>query len=156
MSTSTVTPAPPTVPGYVDWIAKRLLRSRLHALLSRRTMLLSFTGRKSGKLYVAVVRYVREGDLVTCYTDSKWWINLRDNATVELLIGGQTRAGVAEVVEDPAAVADSLTAFLHTTPGDSKYYGVRRDADGLPEPHDIIETAKRTKLIRITLAQPAR
>lgn len=149
MTTSAV--VPPTVPGYVNWVVKRLLRSPIHPLMSKKTMLLTFTGRRTGRRYVAVVRYIRQGDLVSCYTDSKWWINLRDRATVELLIAGRTATGSAEVVTDPATVADSLSEFLHAMPRDSKYYGVRR-VDGLPDTGDIARAAKRTTLVRINLA----
>ncbi|MCU1642679.1 MAG: hypothetical protein JWN03_2954 [Nocardia sp.] len=147
----TTTSAPPTVPSYVNWVVKRILRSPLHRIMSRNTMLLTFTGRKTGKQYTAVVRYVRDGDLVTCYTDSKWWINLRGGAPVDLLIGGQTVSGTATVVKDRAVVTESLTSFLQATPSDSKYYGVGRDAAGQPKPEDIRAAAEITTVVRIAL-----
>ncbi|WP_280276839.1 nitroreductase/quinone reductase family protein [Nocardia wallacei] len=149
MTTSPV--APPTVPSYVNWTVKRLLRSPLHSVMSKNTMLLNFTGRKSGNRYVAVVRYVRQHDSVLCYTDSKWWINLRGGAPVDVLIGGRTVHGVATAVEEPGLVAESLSEFLHVMPADSKYYGVRRDTHGAPVPGDIVAASERTKLIRISL-----
>jgi F420H(2)-dependent quinone reductase len=145
----TTTAAPPTVPGYVNWFIKRLLRSPLHTLMSKNTMLLTFSGRKSGNRYTVAVRYVRAGDVVTCYTDSKWWINLRGGAPVEMLIAGRTRLGTAIPVEDRATVARSLSEFLHATPGDSKYYGVRRNADGLPNSEDVSAAAEYTTMIGI-------
>ncbi len=39
------------VPGIANTIAIRILRSPLHGLLSHNTLLLSFQGRKSGKIY---------------------------------------------------------------------------------------------------------
>jgi hypothetical protein len=145
----TATATPPTVPGYVNWLVKRLLRSPLHRFLSRNTMLLTYTGRKSGRSYVVAVRYVRHGDLVTCYTDSKWWINLRGGAPVQMLIAGDTVRGIATPVEDRATVAASLSEFLRATPGDSKYYGVRRGADGQPHSDDIRTAAQYTTMIQI-------
>jgi hypothetical protein len=147
----TTTAAPPTVPGYVNWLIKRLLSSPLHRLMSTNTMLLTFAGRKSGKKYTVAVRYVRTGDVVTSYTDSKWWINLRGGAPVEMLIAGRTLRGTATPVEDRATVARSLSEFLHATPGDSKYYGVGRDADGLPNPEDVSAAAEYTTMIEIAL-----
>lgn len=116
----TATAPPPTVPSYVNWLFKRLLGSPLHRLVSGNTMLLTFTGRKTGNRYVAVVRYIRRADLVICYTDSKWWINLRGGAPVEMLIAGRKLQGVATPVEDRATVAASLSEFLCATPGDAK------------------------------------
>jgi len=122
--------------------------------MSKNTMLLTFTGRKSGNEYVVATRYVREGDTVVCFTDSRWWINLRGGATVRMLIAGQTLTGIATPVEDSATVEDSLSAFLHTTPGDSKYYGVRRDADGQPNTDDIRAAAQYTTMIQIATGAP--
>ncbi|MFG1795538.1 nitroreductase/quinone reductase family protein [Nocardia sp. NPDC049149] len=145
----TTTVAPPTVPGYVNWFVTRLLRSPLHRVMSGNTMLLTVTGRKSGRRYVVVVRYVRVGAVVTCFTDSKWWINLRGGAPVEMLIGGRTVSGIATAVEDRALVVAGLSEFLHVTPGDSKYYGVRRDADGSPNLDDIRGAGEYATMIRI-------
>ncbi|WP_067701678.1 hypothetical protein [Nocardia jejuensis] len=148
----TTTATPPTVPSYVNWIVKRLLRSPFHRIMSRNTMELTFTGRKSGKQYTAVVRYVRSENAITCYTDSKWWINLQGGAPVEMLIGRRVVFGTATVIKDPESVAESLAGFLAATPGDSKYYGVRRTPEGLPQRDDIHAAAQYTTVVRIVPA----
>ncbi|MFE3189626.1 hypothetical protein ACFXHA_11505 [Nocardia sp. NPDC059240] len=147
------TTAPPTVPGYVNVVVKALLRSPLHRVMSRNTMLLTFTGRKSGNRYTAVVRYFPDGEVLNCYTDSKWWQNLRGGAPVQLLLAGRTVTAVATPITDPTAVAQSLGKFLSAMPGDSKYYGVRNRDDGTPDPGDIVAAAQYTTLVRI---EPAR
>ena len=144
------TTTPPTVPGYVNTLIKGLLRSPLHRVMSKNTMLMTVTGRKTGKQYVVVVRYVRDGERIVCYTDSKWWINLRGGAPVQMLIAGATVSGIAAPVEDPARVARSLSQFLHAVPGDSKYYGVRRGEDGAPNAEDIVGAAQYTTMVEIT------
>jgi len=50
-------------------IMKWILGSPLHRVVSKSTMLVTFTGRKSGKQYTIPVNYVREGDVfyVTSY-----------------------------------------------------------------------------------------
>ena len=48
-----------------------LLRSPLHGVMSKRVLLVTFTGRKSGKAYTTPVSYMREGDIVF-FTDSPW------------------------------------------------------------------------------------
>ena len=67
---TTVTAGPPamsstmlTITKGVNVILSLILRSGLHTLLSKRFMLLSFTGRKSGKKYTVFVGYQRDGDL---------------------------------------------------------------------------------------------
>ncbi|HZE16177.1 MAG TPA: nitroreductase/quinone reductase family protein [Mycobacterium sp.] len=145
----TTTTALPTVPGYVNRLVKGVLRSPLHRVMSKNTMLLTFTGRKSGKEYVIAIRYLRDGERVVCFTDSRWWFNLRGGAPVEMLIAGRKLVGIATPVEDRATVARSLSEFLHAMPGDSKYYGVRRNTDGLPNPDDIAEAAQHTAMVEI-------
>lgn len=59
----------------VAWI----LRSPLHGVMSRSTMLLNYTGRKSGRTYTTPVNYVRDGDGLLCVgaREHTWWRNLR-------------------------------------------------------------------------------
>lgn len=70
---------------------KWLLRSPLHGLISKNIMLLTYTGRKSGKVYTVPVNYVRQSDhlSVVSYRHRTWWRNLRGGAPVTLLIQGQ-------------------------------------------------------------------
>jgi hypothetical protein len=143
------TTTPPTVPGYVNTLMKGLLRSPLHRVVSKSTMLMTVTGRRTGKRYVVVVRYVRDSEHIVCYTDSKWWINLRGGAPVQMLIAGRKVSGVAAPVEDRARVARGLSQFLHAVPGDSKYYGVRRGEDGAPNAEDIVAAAQYTTMVKI-------
>lgn len=75
-------------------------------------MLLTFTGRKSGKEYVVAIRYLRDGEHVVCFTDSKWWLNLRGGAPVEMLLAGRKLRGIATPVEDRATVARRPLIYL--------------------------------------------
>jgi hypothetical protein len=143
--------AAPTVPDYVNWLVKLLLRSRLHWLMSGSTMLLTFAGHKTGKRYVVAVRYTPGDDLITCFTDSPWWINLRNGAPVQMLIAGNTLDGAATSIDDHATVEKGLADFLTHKPRDSKYFGVRRHIDGRPDSDDIRNAAKSTAMIRVQL-----
>jgi deazaflavin-dependent oxidoreductase (nitroreductase family) len=84
-----------------------LLRSPLHALLSGALMLITVTGRKSGRAYTTPVQYKRDGDavLVISAHDRTWWKNVRGGAPVTLHLRGRLQHGRAEAVEDSAAVA---------------------------------------------------
>jgi deazaflavin-dependent oxidoreductase (nitroreductase family) len=93
---------------------KVLLRSPLHGLVSERVMLISVSGRKSGRLYTTPVNYVRDGDTITVVsrTHRTWWRNLRGGAPVALRAEGKDLKGVAEaVVDDKEAVAKALLAL---------------------------------------------
>ncbi len=89
---------------------KPILRSPLHFLVSGMFMLITFTGRKSGKVYTTPVQYKREGNVIFFVTmrGRVWWHNLRDDATVTVRVRGEDLTGTAEVVEDVAAIAEAM------------------------------------------------
>lgn len=49
-------------------LMKWVLRSPLHGMVSKNFMLITFTGRRSGKVYTTPVNYVREGDGITVFS----------------------------------------------------------------------------------------
>src|SRR5690349_18067635 len=57
-----------------------LLRSPLHFVLSDTLLLLTYTGRTSGRRYTIPMAYSRVGDVVTVFTLHTWWRNLRGGA----------------------------------------------------------------------------
>jgi deazaflavin-dependent oxidoreductase (nitroreductase family) len=67
-----------------------VLRSSLHGFMGRSTLLLTYTGRKSGKAYTLPVNYLRDGDtlLVVSSCEHIWWKNLRGGAPVAVRVRG--------------------------------------------------------------------
>lgn len=131
-----------------------LLRSPLHGALSGSVLLLTFTGRRSGRIYTTPVSYYREGDTVRCFTsrDTSWWRNLRGGATVTLRIRGEERSGRAEAVwDDPQRVGAALRGFLTQVPRDAGYHDVRLDASGRPDEADLERAAAHTVLVETQL-----
>ncbi len=86
---------------------KWLLRSPFHFIFSRMYLLLTFTGRKSGKIYTTPVQYTQDGDTLYIITSAgyTWWKNLRGGADVALRLRGQTVTGRAETADDPSRVS---------------------------------------------------
>jgi F420H(2)-dependent quinone reductase len=76
-----------------------LLRSRLHPLVSRRLMLISVTGRRTGRQHSFPVAYQESAQLLTIpvlWPERKlWWRNLLDGAPVQLRLRGEHRTGQA-------------------------------------------------------------
>ena len=104
---------PNTPPKFFQMITKLqnpfmkwLLRSPFHRFVSNIYMLITFTGRKSGKIYTTPVQYKREGDAVYIVTSQGyiWWKNLRGGAEVTLLIRGKSYSGHATITEDEAQI----------------------------------------------------
>jgi len=91
-------------------IVKTILKSSLHGVMSGSTMLLTFTGRKSGKQYTTPISYALEGNIVTLISSTRhgWVKNLQGAMPVTAWVRGHERKGVAQVVtaDAPTAVAE--------------------------------------------------
>src|SRR5260370_28795030 len=61
---------------YFNPITRLVLGSRAHRMMSGQLMLLSFTGRRTGRSYTTPVSYVREGTNLLVPGGGAWWKNL--------------------------------------------------------------------------------
>jgi hypothetical protein len=116
----------------INPMMRMLLRSPLHFVQSKSLMLITFKGRKSGRLFTTPVRYVRVGDKVRCFTsvENLWWRNLRGGAAVSLRIEGKEAPFWASPIENnPAATRDALKHYLTAFPQDAAYHGIRLNPD---------------------------
>jgi deazaflavin-dependent oxidoreductase (nitroreductase family) len=109
----------------VAWI----LRSPLHGLLSRGLMLITVTGRRSGRRYQIPVGYQRAGGSITVLISKprrkRWWRNYRSAGPVELLVRGERLRGVARVVAgDTPEFRNAIEATLHRMPWLARQFGV--------------------------------
>jgi F420H(2)-dependent quinone reductase len=75
-----------------------ILRSSWHRLKSDRLLLLTFTGRHSGKEFTTPLCYVQEDETLQVTVMSPWWRNLLGETTVRVLLRGQWRTGTTEVL----------------------------------------------------------
>ena len=129
-----------------------ILSSPLHRLLSRKRLVLSFTGRRSGMRYATPVNYLQRGHEVLITTDSPWWRNFIDGAPVQLRLRGQRVAATAVAVRDADQVAEALTALVKDHPPYGRWAHVRVGADGTPDAADVAaEVAKGRVLVRVAL-----
>jgi deazaflavin-dependent oxidoreductase (nitroreductase family) len=135
-----------------------LLRSPLHGMLGGSMMLITFTGRKSGKTFTTPVNYLIVQDesgeylLTTSQRDRTWWRNLRGGAPVTLRLRGRDVSARAEAIEDELRVTAELLTYLQKQPKMSRYYEVGLDDNGQPKPQDIARIAKTRLVICTRLA----
>ena len=142
----------PTVPPYVTSAMKFVLRSPVHGMVSKTVLLITFTGRKSGKTYTTPASYSQYGEQVTIFTHADWWKNLRNSAPVTLRIRGQELQGLAEpVAEDKQAIAAGLALHLRKVPSDARYYGVTFDEHKNPRAAEVARAAQTVVMIRVRL-----
>jgi deazaflavin-dependent oxidoreductase (nitroreductase family) len=117
----------------VNAVARLLLRSPLHFLMSDSLLVINYVGRKSGRAYATPVRYQQLGSGVRCFTSKhvQWWRNVNDAEQVTLLIAGKTIPHKAQVLQDdPARIRPLLEEFLALYPQDATYQDITFDAQG--------------------------
>ena len=65
-------------------------------------MLITVTGRRTGRRYMIPVGYQRDEDVLTILVSEapkkQWWRNFHDPAPVEVRVKGKTLSGIAELV----------------------------------------------------------
>jgi hypothetical protein len=120
-------------------------------MFSQNTLLLTFTGRTSGRRYATPVNYAPVGDelLIISRKDRTWWRNLRGGAPVMFRLKGRTMTGQGVAFEDEAQVKKGVIAYLEAVPHYAKYFEVRLDEEGHPSQEDIARTAQPRVLVKI-------
>ena len=131
----------------INPIVRLLLQSPIHWLWSGSLMLITFTGRRTQRVYTTPVRYLKSGDAVWAFTstETKWWKNLRGGASVTLRIRGEERTYRAEATADaPDQIRNALGEFLSHFPQDVPYYDIRLGQDRRVSQSDLEKAAART------------
>jgi len=130
-----------------------VLRSPLHSLISKNFMLLTYTGRKSGKPYSLPVNYYRMGDslLVTSLRSRTWWRSMRNGAPVELILQGKRISTSGEALEAEGQVAAGLEDLFCLYPTMARFFDVRMAGNQRPEPEDLIAAARSRVVVRFKL-----
>ena len=81
-------------------LIRTVLRSRLHWLLSRWLVLLTWKSRKSGRQRTTPLSYVRDGSAVYLTTAERWSADLIEVVPVRVRLDGRWYDGHAGVVSD--------------------------------------------------------
>lgn len=145
-----------SMPPWLNRIMIGLLRSPLHRLVSGSILLITFSGRKSGKLYTTPISYSRQGEAIIAFTHGAWWKNLRGGALVTLGLQGNVVQGDAEAIAaEPEVILPYLRTHLRQVTRDARFYAVKVDAKGQLNEADLIQAAHHSVLLRITLRNQA-
>lgn len=110
---------PSAIIRIVNPILGFLLRTPLAGPARKQLMVLSFTGRKTGRQFsIPVSAHVIDNDLYAL-TGAPWKQNFRGGAAAQVVYDGKTTAMRGELIRDPAVVSD---LFLRC----AESYGVKR------------------------------
>ena len=131
----------------------RLLRSPLHGMVSKEMMLVTVTGRKSGRSISTPTNYFRDGNTlwVLSWRERTWWRNLRGGAHLRVLLAGKSLEGNGQVIEEENAVARALQDYYRMVPKLAKYFNVSLDEAGNPILADCKQASQKMVVVRIDL-----
>jgi deazaflavin-dependent oxidoreductase (nitroreductase family) len=102
--------------------------------LSANLMLISFTGRKTGKAYRQPVSYARDGEVLLTPGGGRWTLNLAGGRPVRIRLRGRDVAAQAELVTDAAEVERLLDVIATKNPRAARFIPIPRRPDGRLEP----------------------
>ena len=134
---------------FMSWV----LRSPLHGMLSDGIMLITVTGRKTGRTYTTPVGFYEAGGYLWVITsrDRSWWRNLQGGADVNLLLKRKPVNGFAETELDGKAVETRMFEYVQHVPQAAKPLGIRVE-NKAPNAEDIARTAKDRLFVKIKLS----
>lgn len=126
-----------------------MLRTPLHVFLGN-TMLITVTGRKTGKHYSTPVGFYRAGDCLWVMTsrDRTWWRNLKQGANVSLLLKGKRIRAFGEAQLDENSVEARMLDYVRQIPMAAKPLGIRMD-NRIPNQADIRRAACGRLFVKI-------
>jgi hypothetical protein len=132
---------------------KFLLRTPLAGPARKQLMVLSFTGRKSGKQYSVPVSAHHIDNQLYTLGGAPWTKNFRGGRAAEVLHDGKTTKVTGDLIEDPAQVAD----LFHRC---AESYGVKKAQRSMglgfreqriPTVEEFKEAAEREHLAAVRL-----
>ncbi len=95
---------------------RQVLRLPFPTPLSRRLMVVTHVGRRTGRVYHQPVSYVRDGDTLLTPGGGRWTRNLDEGGPVELRVAGRRISARPELVRDPDDVEHLLLTMLAANP----------------------------------------
>lgn len=136
--TTTTGPKPNPMQTYFDAVMRRLLRSPLHGILSKKIMLIEVTGRKSGKRYIIPIAYGRCGrDVLMGASKARWLHNLTPDRTVTLTLRGRRHEMYPELLTDEDSVAELYPHIVADNRAHAKLQQLRVEPDGSVNRDDL-------------------
>jgi len=128
---------------------KFFLRTPLRVFLGN-TMLITVTGCKTGRKYSTPVGFYPEGETlwVISSRDRTWWRNIKNGATVSLLLKGKAVHAFAEAQLNEEDVKMRLMEYVQRQPLSTRSLGIRME-NRIPNAEDVARVAKERLFVRI-------
>jgi hypothetical protein len=153
----TVSHPPAAVLRAVNPILRFLLRSPVLGPARKQLMVVSFTGRKTGRQYTFPLSAHRIGNDLYALTAAPWQQNFRDGAAVQVLHDGKTTTMRGELIQDRSVVADLYRRCSESygVKGAQRMIGLKFREQRIPTLEEFTEAVERDHLaaIRLTPAE---
>jgi deazaflavin-dependent oxidoreductase (nitroreductase family) len=129
---------------------KFFLRTPLNVFLGD-TMIITVTGRKTGKKYSTPVGFYGKDGILWVLTsrDRTWWRNVKNGADVSLFLKKKPMKAFAQVELDEKKVEAYLVEYIQQIPMAAKPFGIRIE-NAMPNPEDIRRVAQDRLFVKIT------
>jgi deazaflavin-dependent oxidoreductase (nitroreductase family) len=132
-----------------------VLRTPLHWLLSPGVMLITVTGRRSGRRYTIPVGYQRYDETLTVMVSEAprktWWRNYREPGLAEILLRGRNLPARAEVVAPGSEEFRSrCQRTLERMPWLGRVFGIEYDRSRGLDDDQVKQLAEHNAVVRIT------
>lgn len=137
----------------VNPVLNVLLRTPLTGTARKQLMVLSFTGRKTGRQFtIPLSAHVVDGELYAL-TGAPWKANFRDGAAAQVVHGGRTTAMRGELVADRAALPDLYLrcAQSYGAKRAQRLMGLKFREPRVPSREEFDEAIGRLKLAAVHL-----
>ena len=133
---------------FIEW----LLRSPFHGMLSNGMMLITVTGRRTGKKFTTPISYYEsDGYLWTVSSrDRTWWKNLQGGAEVLLHLRGRDVRAFSEIDLNEESVKTLMADFLTHVPQAARSFGIRME-NHIPNAEDVARIAKERLFVKTKL-----
>ncbi len=105
--------------------------------LSERLMLISFTGRRTGRTYRQPVSYVQQGNTLLTPGGGRWKWNLKNGQPVRIHLRGRDVLARPELVKDLDEIERLLGVMSAANPTVSSFVGVSKGPDGRLDSHQL-------------------
>jgi deazaflavin-dependent oxidoreductase (nitroreductase family) len=140
----------------INPLVAAVLRSPVHWFLSSGLMLITVTGRRTGRRYTIPVGYQRHGDVLTILVSDapkkQWWRNFRDPAPVEVRLKGKPLSGTAHLLS-PASAEFKTQAeeTLRRLPWMARVFGVEYTKGQALSDAQLATLARKIAVVQVRL-----
>jgi hypothetical protein len=153
----TVSHPPAAILRVVNPILRFVLRTPVMGAARKQLMVVSFTGRKTGRQYTIPLSAHWIDNNLYALTGAPWKHNFRGGAAAEVFHDGKTTSMHGELIEDPSVVADlsRRAAESYGVKGAQRRMGLKFRDQRIPTVEEFTEAVEQNHLaaVRLTPAE---